>query len=112
MKRTLAVAGMLALLLPCAFAADGAAKAETGDTVKAEVKTAADKAAKNETAAEAAPGKDSGETSWFSEKLKVIKTRINRKMQSASVRNSAVAAVRGDKTDSDAMAPDWKGGDD
>ncbi len=32
-------------------------------------------------------------------------------MQSASVRPSAVAAVRGSETSVDALEPDWKGGD-
>lgn len=114
MNKTLTIAA-LALLLPgAALAEETSASAKTDAKPAAESKTEA-KAAEPKAAAKtdaamtektAAETEDSG---WFSAKLKVIKTRINRKMQSASVRTSAVAAVRGDKTDNDALAPDWKG---
>jgi len=113
MNKTLTIAA-LALLLPGAALAEETAAAKADAKPAAESKTEA-KASEPKVAAKtaaastektAAKAEDSG---WFSAKLKVIKTRINRKMQSASVRTSAVAAVRGDKTDNDALAPDWKG---
>lgn len=105
MNKTLTIAALTLLLPGMALAAETAVVAKADAKPAAESKTEAKPAA-------AAPENTAAETQdsgWFSAKLKVIKTRINRKMQSASVRPSAVAAVRGDKTDTDALAPDWKG---
>ena len=114
MNKRLAVAGMLTILLPGLCSAQDAAAQVAKAETKAEKTEAAKPAVKADAkadSAEAALPKSSDDASWFSEKLKVIKTRINRKMQSASVRNSAVAAVRGEKTNVDALEPDWKGGE-
>lgn len=79
------------MLVPAVLAAD-----EKKDEQKADEQ-------KQETAA---PAKDK---SWFETTLKGLKSRVSRKFHSASVKPSAVAAVRGSEMDQDAMAPDWKG---